>query len=191
MVDLPRCRTVQICATDELRISHPFCGSHLCPSLSVPDTRMDGASNIGSFYWHLCISVDDIPHSYCTNDACRALNRTMRYLAKTFIFTSIFLYPFILINELDGSVKVYSRRSGPKTYAKSESPEEFRRAMNFNWIASSLPALTGFLLLRFIRRQDRLDPSSPHFQGSQALDDLGKYLDRELKKSKGQNRPRS
>jgi hypothetical protein len=54
--------------------------------------------------------------------------------------------------------------------------------MNFYWIKSPLPALAGFLLLWFIRRQDRLDPSSPHFQGSQALDDLGEYLDRELEK---------
>jgi hypothetical protein len=64
--------------------------------------------------------------------------------------------------------------------------------MNFYWLKSPLPALAGFLMLWFIRRQDRLDPSSPHFQGSQALDDLGEYLDRELeKKSKGQNRHRS
>lgn len=192
MVDLPRCRTVQICAADELRISHPVCGTYLCPDLHVPDTRLDGIANPGSFHWHLCSSVDDLLNSYRTNDACRALNQTMRYLAKALILLGILWCVFSSIDELDGSVTVYSRHSAPKTYTRIESPEEFRHAMNFYWIKCPLPALAGLLLLWFIRRQDRLDPSSPHFQGSQALDDLGEYLDRELeKKSKGQNRHRS
>lgn len=84
--------------------------------------------------------------------------------------------------EITGTVTVSSSRSLPKTYAKADSPAEFRHAMTFYWIRFPLPGLAGFFLLWLIRRQDRLDPSSPHFQGSAALDELGEHLDKELEK---------
>jgi len=84
--------------------------------------------------------------------------------------------------EITGTVTVSSSRRLPKTYSKADSSAEFRQAMTFYWIRFPLPGLAGFFLLWLIRRQDRLDPFSPHFQGSAALDELSEHLDKELEK---------
>lgn len=173
---------MQIYPTDELRISHPFCSPLLCPNLSFPNARLAGITNIDTFHWRLFIYIHALHHCRRANNAAKYLNHPMQRLAELFMIISIICYVFSAFAEINGSITVSSRRTGMETYTRGESPKEFRCAMNFNWIASSIPALTGFLLLWFIRRQDRLDPFSSHFKGSQALNDLSDYLDRESKK---------
>jgi hypothetical protein len=108
----------------------------------------------------------------------------MNYVAIALFALSALFGVAAAKDEFDGSVTITSRRSIPKTYTRAESPEEFRQTMNFYWMRAPLPALAGAFLLWLIRRQDRLDPMSPHFQGSAALDELGEHLDQELAKRK-------
>jgi hypothetical protein len=114
----------------------------------------------------------------------------MKLFGYSLIAISVLLIVVTAIDEIDGSVTVRSPRSRlnaysiPETYTKKGNPVHFRNAMTYHWLRAPMPAIVGCAILWFIRRQDRLDPSSPHFQGSQALDELGEYLDRELEKKK-------
>ena len=88
---------------------------------------------------------------------------------------------------------LYSERSGIASYRRSrmdrtivvkrsERPEEFRNLMNARWLQTSIWIAGGLIVNGFIRRQNRLDPMSPSFQGQRSLDDLGKWLDEENEK---------
>ena len=70
----------------------------------------------------------------------------------------------------------------PTRVDRATDPQGFHDAMAYWWIVSALPGCLGIVGLRMIRRFDRLDPFSPDFQGSQALDELSDELDREQEK---------
>ena len=57
-----------------------------------------------------------------------------------------------------------------------EAPQQFRQAMTRHWLLSLLPLCAGLWLLAWLRRMDRLDPLSPSFQGTDALDDLDRTM---------------
>lgn len=62
MVDLPRCRTVQIRAAHELRIPYTLLSAYICPNLFVPNSWMDGIADVSSFRWSICVDLDGL---YC------------------------------------------------------------------------------------------------------------------------------
>lgn len=48
-----------------------------------------------------------------------------------------------------------------------------------NWTFSLAPGVLGVFLYRLIKRQDSLDPFSPHFAGSKAMDELESHIDQQ------------
>jgi hypothetical protein len=56
--------------------------------------------------------------------------------------------------------------------SRAKDPAGFRNAMFYNWVDASLTLGAGLFLLSLVRRQDRLDPFSPSFQGRKEIDEL-------------------
>jgi hypothetical protein len=71
------------------------------------------------------------------------------------------------------------RRSLPKLVKRVDNPDEFRNLMTARCLEAMFWVAGGMTIRGFVRRQERLDPMSPSFQGQKALDDLGKWLDNE------------
>lgn len=70
----------------------------------------------------------------------------------------------------------------PNTAKFSEDPQGFHNLMLYQWIRASLVLGSGFILIGFCRRADRLDPFSPDFAGDADLDELDRTLTNEREK---------
>ena len=66
--------------------------------------------------------------------------------------------------------------------ARAEDPKQFRNLMAYQWLRGPILLLGGIFILNICRRADRLDPFSPNFAGSDALDDLNRTLTEEEKR---------
>jgi hypothetical protein len=67
---------------------------------------------------------------------------------------------------------------------RSREPEQFRGLMIYQWGRAGLALVAGFSILNMVRRADTLDPFSPTFAGSDALDDLNRTLSEEQERRK-------
>ena len=103
----------------------------------------------------------------------------MKYLAYGLIILTLVLAVQAVEQQITGRAEVSSpgRRFRINVADRDTKPEEYKNLMIYQWIRAALPGCAGFFLLYLIRRSDRLDPFSPHFQGSKAIDDLSDYLD--------------
>jgi hypothetical protein len=59
---------------------------------------------------------------------------------------------------------------------KADDPEQFRNLMVYQWWRGVVVLIAGMVILGIVRRADRLDPFSPDFRGSNALDELDQSL---------------
>jgi hypothetical protein len=60
--------------------------------------------------------------------------------------------------------------------------------MLYHWFYGVGVLTVGFIFLRFDKRQERLDPLSPEFGGSKALDELGEEMKKEEQQRKKSER---
>lgn len=60
--------------------------------------------------------------------------------------------------------------------AREKDPAQFRSLMAYQWFRGSMTLMGGLIILGICRRADRLDPLSPDFAGSNALDELHQTL---------------
>ena len=60
--------------------------------------------------------------------------------------------------------------------ARDKDPAQFRSLMAYQWFRGSMTLMAGLIILGICRRADRLDPLSPDFAGSDALDELDKAV---------------
>jgi hypothetical protein len=67
---------------------------------------------------------------------------------------------------------------------ESKDPELFRGLMTYQWGRAGLTLVAGFIILSMVRKADTLDPFSPTFAGSDALDDLNRTLTEEQERRK-------
>lgn len=96
-----------------------------------------------------------------------------------FILTVVFLID-CLREQASGHVEVHypGRRVGGSIADRSRDPDLYRDLMNYQWVRIGLSGLLGVVFLSMKRRQDRLDPMSPSFQGAEEIEKLGAYLDK-------------
>jgi len=110
----------------------------------------------------------------------------MKILAYTLIVVSLFMLWAAASQESSGHAEAQS--PGPSFVEHRENrdanPQSFRNLMTYQWLAASLAGLAGLFLLSLIRSQNQVDPFSPDFQGSDAVDELSATLDEQLKKRK-------
>lgn len=77
-------------------------------------------------------------------------------------------------DQVRGETRVRTDRvSAPKTVVRAAETEEFRRAMAGHWLLSVLPALAGWSMLSWARRQESLDMFSPDFAGLDLVEEAG------------------
>jgi len=105
----------------------------------------------------------------------------------------VFAYLLILVgfvfladaayDEHGGVADVLSPGRGSQHHviARADDPDQFRNLMAYQWLHGPLFLFAGFIILGFCRRANRLDPFSPDFAGSDALDDLNHTLTEEEK----------
>jgi len=112
------------------------------------------------------------------------VSEKMKYLAYGLIILTLLLAAQAVEQQITGRAEVSSPgRSFRINVADRDSkPEEYTNLMTYQWIRAILPACAGLFLLYLIRRSDRLDPFSPHFQGNAAIDDLSKHLEDQNKR---------
>ncbi len=79
-------------------------------------------------------------------------------------------------------VRAHSR-SGQEA-DRDTHPKEFDALMKFQWLRVGGLFLVGIITLSIVRRQDRLDPFSENFAGSDAIDELEEYLDNKIEEGK-------
>lgn len=60
--------------------------------------------------------------------------------------------------------------------SREKDPAQFRSLMAYQWFRGSMTLMGGLIILGICRRADRLDPLSPDFAGSNALDELHQTL---------------
>ena len=80
------------------------------------------------------------------------------------------------------SARSPSRSARLHIVSRAEDPEQFRGLMAYQWVRGPLALLGGLIILGICRRADRLDPFSPDFAGSDALDELNRALTEEEQK---------
>jgi hypothetical protein len=105
----------------------------------------------------------------------------MKALPWGFIILGVYLLIQAAGDESKGVTTIHSpRAAGPSQIVeRSENPQMFRNAMVYQWLRASLFVGAGLVIRGICRRADRTDPFSPHFAGSQALDELNKKLTQE------------
>ena len=59
---------------------------------------------------------------------------------------------------------------------RKAKPEDFHNAMVCHWFRASVVLFAGFILFRIDKRQESLDPLSPAFGGTKALDELDEEM---------------
>jgi ribonucleotide reductase beta subunit family protein with ferritin-like domain len=71
---------------------------------------------------------------------------------------------------------------------KKDKPEEFRNAMKYHWIMSSMIVIAGFILFAIDRKQEALDPMSA--DSDENIDDELRHdeLDEQMRKEKEQHK---
>jgi hypothetical protein len=105
----------------------------------------------------------------------------MRWLAYILIVIGLIFVADAAYDEHRGVADALSPGRGSRRHivACSDDPEQFRNLMTYQWVRGPLFLVGGFIILGFCRRADRLDPFSPDFAGSDALDDLNRTLTEE------------
>jgi len=111
----------------------------------------------------------------------------MKLLAYVLIAFTVLLIIEATRQQISGRADVLAPgRSIQRFTAERDSqPEQYKNLMTYQWIRAVLPGCAALFLLHLIRRQDQLDPLSDSFQGSAAVDELGKYLDDQKKNKNG------
>jgi len=110
----------------------------------------------------------------------------MKFLAWGLIVLTVLFTIQAMGQQISGRADVSAGRSFQRHEAdRDREPEEFQNLMSYQWIRAFLPGTAGIFLLYMIRRGDRLDPFSPHFQGGAEIDRLSDYLDEEEHKRQG------
>ena len=105
----------------------------------------------------------------------------MRALAYLLVLLGcIFIADATYDEQQRGVANAVSPRGGRHyVISRADDPEQFRNLMAYQWLRGPLFLCGGFIILGFCRRADRLDPFSPDFAGSDALDDLNRTLTEE------------
>lgn len=110
----------------------------------------------------------------------------MKLLAYGLILMTLLFSIQAMEQQISGRADVLTpgRSYSRNTADKETKPEEYRILMTYQWIRAVLPGAAGLFLLHLIRRGERLDPFSPHFQGSAEIDKLSDYLDETKKRER-------
>jgi hypothetical protein len=109
--------------------------------------------------------------------------RIIASLMKFFAYGLILLTLVLTIQAVDqlisGRARLALFKQSPRQIGadRATHPEKFKNLMTYQWIRAVMPGTAGFFLLYLIRRNDRLDPLSPRFQGVKAIDDLPTELE--------------
>jgi len=111
----------------------------------------------------------------------------MKLFAYVLLAFTVLLIIEATRQQISGHADVMSPgRSFQRNIAERDSqPEQYRNLMTYQWIRAVLPGCAALFLIHLIRRQDRLDPLSDSFQGTAAIDELGKYLDDKKRNKNG------
>ena len=100
------------------------------------------------------------------------MTRLLGFLGLLLLIGSLLLLAQCARDQVRGETLVGTDRvSPPKTVTRVTGTEEFRRTMAGNWLLSVLPALAGWCVLSWARRQESLDMFSPRFKGLDLLDE--------------------
>lgn len=106
----------------------------------------------------------------------------MRILAYLCLFFSGMLLYSVIEAERTGVATALRSKVEIQTVRRVDNPELFRHFMQLKWSYCIAVALPGLAILALFRRQDRLDPSSPNFEGKASLAQLDEMLTSELDK---------
>ncbi|HEX8295749.1 MAG TPA: hypothetical protein VF593_05580 [Chthoniobacteraceae bacterium] len=127
----------------------------------------------------------------------------MRFLGGIFIVTGILLLIYAGYEEARGVVKLsYGSKYIPPALLESASdsiprkisrrqvltatrvqdPAVFRALMYYKWARGPVCLIPGLLILRLLRRQERLNPFSPGFPGLSSLNELDRVMAEEEQK---------
>ncbi len=108
----------------------------------------------------------------------------MRVIAYILILLGLILIGDAAYDEHRGIASATSptRSAQYNIVARSKDPEQFRNLMTYQWVRGALLLLGGLIVIGICQRADRIDPFSPHFAGSDALDDLNRTLTEEERK---------
>jgi len=103
----------------------------------------------------------------------------MKFFAYGLIALTLVLIKQAVEQQISGHARLALFKQSPRqmTADRATDPEEFKNLMTYQWIRAVMPGSAGFFLLYLIRRNDRLNPLSPRFQGEKAIDDLSVELD--------------
>lgn len=103
----------------------------------------------------------------------------MKFFAYGLIVLTLVLTIQAVDQQISGRARLALFQESPHQMRadRATHPEEFKNLMIYQWIRAVMPGSAGFFLLYLIRRNDRLDPLSPRFQGEKAIDDLSVELD--------------
>jgi hypothetical protein len=120
----------------------------------------------------------------------------MRILSYILMAVGIFLLTSDGYDEIHGVTGVpvmFGSGSYPLTFdsediIKKDNPETFHDAMVCHWAQASMIAIAGFILFMIDRKQERLDPLSPNFRGTKALDELDEEMKNEEEQHKNPKR---
>jgi hypothetical protein len=105
----------------------------------------------------------------------------MRSIAGLLILWGLFLLGAAAYDEHRGIATLRDLRNltNPRIAKRAEDPQKFRNLMTYQWFRGGAIFLGGVIIVRIGRRLDRLDPSSKHFAGNRAFDELDRVLDEE------------
>ncbi len=100
----------------------------------------------------------------------------MKAVAWILISPSLLMIADVIKEQYSGHATITSRGHAQEAL-KAVDPEEFDYLIFSQWVQSLPLGLAGLIILAWIRRHERLDPTSPKFRGVQALEDFSDYLD--------------
>ena len=107
----------------------------------------------------------------------------MKWFPHVFILLGIALFGQSAYDEHRGVVSICPpTRIGflhREQASRKEDPKRFRELMAYEWATATIILFAGFVMLGICRRIDHLDPLTPEFRGTDALDDLERTLDNE------------
>ncbi len=108
----------------------------------------------------------------------------MRALAYILIASGLFCLADAAYDEYRGVADALSpgRACQRHVIARADDPKQFRNLMAYQWLRGPIVLFGGFIILGLCLRADRLDPFSPNFAGSDALDALNHTLAEEEKR---------